>query len=204
MDSLCWTYAFLQPTSMRNKIIKLIAALLLLVVGIGMLLFNIPDALAYEQACKDPILVEAVISVDEVLADDVWYRPVPRWEMYLSYEYNGKEYQDVYYYGRQNPYYSDREGEVVTVALNPKNPGELRMQMVNITFSYSVVPISAGLALLIHGILIDLDSYGQWRKSLAEKYPKLLSIDALKDVVVIFVLLMFLSHLILKFIFPNI
>lgn len=137
--------SFYEASDRKHTLIRWMVIVLLIVMGAGILAWNLDDLRAYEWAAREPILVEAEISV----ADEGWW--TESYMMYLSYSYDGVDYEGVRYMGNQNPATPKRAGEKLTIALDPRDPGKLAMRMVNSErINGAVVMLSAGLGLLAY------------------------------------------------------
>lgn len=155
---------FFEPETTCDSVIKWTAICLLILLGLGLLLINLDDLIVYEKACDDPIYVQGTVSVS--------YNPGSNREFVekLSYSYNGVEYQDVFYRSVANGKYASEEGKIISVAINPKNPGELLQHMVNSGFVVaSLILMCLGIALLVYGIAIENDTFRNWRRTCGAK-----------------------------------
>ena len=151
---------YFEPKSLFHAAIKWVSIILCILFGLGTFLVNLEDMQAYEDACKSPVVVEATKSV-------VFTRGITGSLSYvtqLSYSYNGIYYSNVFYQSSRSPSTLDYRGEVITVAINPNNPGELMCDMFpEGRVIFAVVIWSIGLSLLIYGIAIKIETFRDWR-----------------------------------------
>ena len=158
--------AFFEPEKYRGRAVKWIGITLTLLLGVGLFLVNLNDLIVYEKACKEPTYVRAAVSVS------VGSNPNRRYVERLSYEYSGVEYQDVFYASHAYRDTAAKDGEVVSVAINPENPGELLQYMVNFGFVYAGIIVTAlGLALLTCGIIFESSAFRKRHSTYGQKNP---------------------------------
>lgn len=197
---------FWEPNTTKQKCIKWGTIILILLLGISIFFLNLDDIQTYEYARKNPIIVEAERKV--VYAGSYYY------DIYLSYTYDGVNYEDIYYDYSKNSSIMWDGVETITVALAPNDPGVPIRNMFNAApISFGVVLWALGLSMLVYGIAIDFPLFRQWRVRQANK-PGFLSRpygkpnkytekpDYLKDFVFIFVPTVLISLIILGFSFP--
>ena len=146
--------AFCELEKYRGRAVKWIGITLTLLMGLGLFLCNLNDLIAYEKACAVPTYVQATVSVS------MGSNPNRRYVERLSYEYSGVEYQDVFYTSHAYRDTAAKDGEVISVAINPENPGELLQCMVNFGFVYAGIIVTAlGFALLSYGIISETSAF---------------------------------------------
>ena len=201
---------YFEPKSLFHAAIKWVSIILCILFGLGTFLVNLEDMQAYEDACKSPVVVEATKSV-------VFTRGITgslSYDTQLSYSYNEIHYSNVPYQSSRSPLTLDYRGEVITVAINPNNPGELMCDMFpeGMVF-FAVVIWSIGLSLLIYGIAIKIETFRDWRIEranhrgfLSRLFPSSIRYepnpDYLKDTFFILLLVFSISAILLKFLFP--
>ena len=152
--------AFFEPEKYRGRAVKWIGITLTLLLGVGLFLGNLNDLVVYEKACAEPTYVQAAVSVS------MGSNPNRRYEERLSYEYSGVEYKDIFYASHAYRDTAMKDGEVVSVAINPENPGELLQHMVNFGFVYAAIIVTAlGLALLSYGIISETSAFQKRRST---------------------------------------
>lgn len=128
--------------------VRIAVSFLLILVGLGLFVWQLDDVAAVEQSCRDPIVVEAVIEV-EVL--DGTYN-----DEYISYVCDGVSFDRVYLGSRKSWMSLDRDGETILVALDPRDHGILAKDMVNgEMFFGSLVLASLGFAVLLYSALLN-------------------------------------------------
>ena len=145
---------FWEPDTTKQKFVKWGTILLVLLLGVSIFLINLGDMVTYEYACKNPIIVEAKQTVKVTQS---WFSGTTCYDLYLSYHYDGVDYNDILYRNTQNPNYMFADIDTITVAVAPNDPSIPIIRMFNegpITFA--VVLCLLGLSMLIYGILIDL------------------------------------------------
>ena len=203
---------YFEPKSLFHAAIKWVSIILCILFGLGTFLVNLEDMQAYEDACKSPVVVEATKSV-------VFTRGITGTLSYvtqLSYSYNGIYYSNVPYQSSRSPSTLDYRGEVITVAINPNNPGELMCDMFpEGRVIFAVVIWSIGLSLLIYGIAIKIETFRDWRIDranhrgfLSRLFPGPMQYqenpDYLKDSFFLALLIHCVSKIILIVLFPSI
>ena len=203
---------YFEPKSLFHAAIKWVSIILCILFGLGTFLVNLEDMQAYEDACKSPVVVEATKSV-------VFTRGITGSLSYvtqLSYSYNGIYYSNVPYQSSRSPSTLDYRGEVITVAINPNNPGELMCDMFpEGRVIFAVVIWSIGLSLLIYSIAIKIDTFRDWRIDranhqgfLSRLFPGPMQYqenpDYLKDSFFLALLIHCVSKIILIVLFPSI
>jgi hypothetical protein len=202
---------FWEPDTTKHKCIKWGTILLVLLLGVSIFLTNLDDMQAYEYACKNPIIVEAKQTVKVTQS---WFSGTTCYDLYLSYHYDGVDYNDILYRNTQNPNYMFADVDTITVAVAPNDPSIPIIRMFNegpITFA--VVLCLLGLSMLIYGILIELPLFRDWRirqenrrrakwkpHTCANKFAT--HPDYFRDLFMVFAPLAFISYIILEIIFP--
>ena len=81
------------------------------------------SATKYNNAKGNIITIEAVVdySIKDIYEDDDGMEDIS-WDVYVTYEYNGKTYEDVYY---KNLSKQPTDGTKVYMMIDPENPGEM-------------------------------------------------------------------------------
>lgn len=191
---------FFEPVTPRQKTIKWVTVLLIVFIGTGIFLLNLDDVIAYEELVKNPVYVQATISVEQEGFLIVSY------PMYLSYSYAGKTYEKVPYKANQNKLNLRDDGKSLTVAINPDDPTQLASKMVNrFLFDASLLIIVIGYALLFYGIAIEIEPFRNWRsKKTKGKDCIMENPDYAKDVFLISLVMILSLTLALALCFPNI
>ena len=157
---MIYAKTFFEPEKYRGRAVKWIAITLILLLGIGLFSFNLNDLIGYEKACAEPTCVQAAVSVS------MESNPNRRYVERISYTYGGVEYRDVFYASHAYRDTAMKDGEVVSVAINPENPGELLQYMVNFGFVYAGIIVTAlGLALLSYGIISATSAFQKRRRT---------------------------------------
>lgn len=157
--------SFYEAADRKHTVIRWTVIVLLIVLGASILALNLDDLRAYEQAVREPILVEAEISVKE----EGWWSD--SYMMYLSYSYDGMDYEGVPYRGNQNPATPYRAGEKLTVALDPRDHGQLAMRMVKTgRINAAIVMLSVGLGLLAYFLALRCEAFRSKREEKAARY----------------------------------
>ena len=152
--------AFFEPEKYRGRAMKWIGITLTLLLGFGLFLGNLNDLIVYEKACAEPTYVQATVSVS------MGSNPNRRYVERLSYEYSGVEYQDVFYASHAYRDTAAKDGDVISIAINPENPGELLQRMVNFGFVYAGIIVTAlGFALLSYGIISETSAFQKRRST---------------------------------------
>ena len=168
---------FFEPETTRQRVIKWTAICLVLCLGLGLLLVNLPDLIAYNEVCQEPIYVDATVSVRR--GSSYYY------DEYLSYEYENTVYKDIYYRTVKS-WVANVQGTIITVAINPNHPVQLVEHMVQGDFSQlSMLILAVGIAMLLYGIAIEFASFRNWRLSKAiRKSSRAIEPDYLMDMFV--------------------
>jgi hypothetical protein len=174
-----WRLLF-EPTTLRQKVVKWLAILVVNVIGVFFLVSTIQDISYYQRVCREGVWVDAVISV---LPGDIWNRKAD-YESWLSYEYDGIRYEDVFYDGGRSPERMKDNGKTIRVLIDPQNPTQLAERIVNIFLvAVSLIVFSVGIAMLLYGIAIEVPGFYQKCLALQQrKYPHLTSLDHWPDV----------------------
>lgn len=158
---------FFESADRKHTVIRWTVVVLLIAMGAGILALNLDDLRTFELAAREPILVEAQISV----VDEGWWSE--SYMMYLSYTYGGVEYEKVPYLGNQNPATPYREGETVTVALDPRDPGELVMHMLKSgQINAAMFMLSAGLGLMAYFLALRSEAFRRKREEKAARHSR--------------------------------
>lgn len=202
---------FWEPDTTKHKCIKWGTILLVLVLGVSIFLINLDDMQAYEYACKNPIIVEAKRTVKVTQS---WFSGESCYDLYLSYHYDGVDYNDILYRYTKNSNYLFDDIDTIAVAVAPNDPSMPIRRMFNeepITFA--VVLCLLGLSMLIYGILIELPLFRDWRirqenrrrakwkpHTCANKFAT--HPDYFRDLFMVFAPIAFISYIILEIIFP--
>jgi len=169
---------FFEPETTLQRVVKWTAIGLVLCLGLGLFLVNLPDLIAYNEVCKEPVYVEATISVR--MESSQYY------DEYLSYEYENTMYKDIYY-RHVKSWVANEPGTIITVAINPNNPAQLVEHMVQDDFlQLSLLIFSVGLAMLLYGIAIEFAAFRNWRLAKAiRKSSRAIEPDYLMDMFVL-------------------
>lgn len=158
-------HAFYEADDRRHKLIRWTVVLLLIAVGVGILAGNLDDLRAHELAAREPIQVEATISVKE----EGWWNDL--YMMYLSYSYDGVDYEGVRYYGNQNPATPYREGETVIVALDPRDHGQLAEKILKTgRINWAIGMLSLGLGLAAYFLALRSETFYRKREEKAAQH----------------------------------
>ena len=191
--------AFFEPEKYCGRAVKWIAITLMLLLGVGLFLVNLNDLIGYEKACAEPIYVQAAVSVS------MESNPNRRYVERLSYEYSGVEYKDIFYASHPYRDTAAKDGEVISVAINPETPGELLQYMVNFGFVYAGIIVTAlGLALLTYGIICETSAFQKRRRTYGQKnaYGKPLSHHQI-SIILLFGVFLAVEFAGMCIIFPN-
>lgn len=203
---------FWEPHTTKQRFIKWGIIVFLLLLSIFIFLINLDGLMAYENACNNPVYVQATITVRRSTGLTA---SVGSLDAVLSYNYDGVQYQDVYYRGNQNPRMWDDHGDTITVAVNPKNPSQLVKWMLNeMTVLFSILLWALGLSMLVYTIALDIPVFYTWRIRAANKPPFLsrpygkpspvvFKPDYIKDIAVLIILICIVTIVILSLIFPH-
>ena len=156
--------AFIEPEKYRGRAVQWSVITLTLLLGVGLFLWNLNDLIVYEKACAEPTYVQATVSVS--MGSHANRRYVER----LSYIYRGVDYQGVFYNSHAFRDTAAKDGEVVSVAINPENPGELLQYTVYFGFVYAGIIVTAlGLALLTDGIICKTGAFQKRHRTYGQK-----------------------------------
>ena len=191
--------AFFEPEKYCGRAVKWIAITLMRLLGVGLFLVNLNDLIGYEKACAEPIYVQAAVSVS------MESNPNRRYVERLSYEYSGVEYKDIFYASHPYRDTAAKDGEVISVAINPETPGELLQYMVNFGFVYAGIIVTAlGLALLTYGIICETSAFQKRRRTYGQKnaYGKPLSHHQI-SIILLFGVFLAVEFAGMCIIFPN-
>ena len=202
---------FWEPVTIKQKCIKWTIILLVLSLGISIFLLKLDDIQTYEYACEHPILVEAERKVVE---EHYGLTGGSYFEIFVSYNYDGVDYKDVYYRNSKNPGIRWDGVETITIVVAPNDPGmPIRLMFNEDPVILAAVVWSLGLAALIYGIALEFPKFRNWRVSCANR-PTFLSRpygkpvkytenpDYPKDFAFYFVPIIIASSIILSLIFP--
>ena len=202
---------FWEPVTTRQKCIKWTVILLVLSLGISIFLFKLDDIQAHEYACEHPVIVEGE---QKVVEEHYGLTGGSYFEIFVSYSYDGVDYEDVYYRSSKNPSTRWDGGKSITIAVAPNDPGmPIRLMFNEDPVILAAVLWSLGFAALIYGIALEFPRFRNWRVSCANR-PAFLSRpygkpvkytanpDYPKDFVFFFVPIAFISAIILGFLFP--
>lgn len=152
-------YAFFELRRMRW--IRFGVVLLLLGMGIGVFLYHFDDLRTFEAVCQDPVNVEAVVSVEVDL---------PYYDKYLSYTYDGICFDRVFYHSTKSTDTLWEDGSVITVSIDPRNPGALAEQMLSAdAIHLALVLMAAGLSAGGYALALQNDRFRAWRLRVAQK-----------------------------------
>ena len=191
--------AFFDPEKYHSRAAKWIGITLTLLLGVGLFLVNLNDLIVYEKASKEPTYVQAAVSVT------MGSNPNRRYVERLSYEYSGVEYKDIFYASHPYRDTAAKDGEVISVAINPETPGELLQYMVNFGFVYAGIIVTAlGLALLTYGIICETSAFQKRRRTYGQKnaYGKPLSHHQI-SIILLFGVFLAVEFAGMCIIFPN-
>ena len=202
---------FWEPDTTKHKCIKWGTILLVLLLGVSIFLINLDDMQAYEYACKNPIIVEAKQTVK---VSQPRFSATTYYDLYLSYHYDGVDYNDILYRSTQNPNYLFDDIDTITVAVAPNNPAIPVIRMFNeAPITFAVAMWYLGLSMLIYGILIEFPSFRDWRicqenhrrakwkpHTCANKFAT--QPDYFRDLFIDLIPIVFISQIILSIIFP--
>ena len=152
---------FWEPKTGKHKLIKYGIIALVLVLGIGVFLIQLDELQTYEYACANPIILEA----DRTVVDsEYWFTGGTYYEIYLSYEYDGIFYENVFYMTSKNPGTPWDGIKTVTVALAPNDPGvPIRNMFQEGPVFLAIILWSVGLSMLIYGMGLTFPAFRQWR-----------------------------------------
>ena len=169
-----------EPTTLQQKAVKWLAIILANVVGISAFVSIMLDISCLQRVCREGVYVEAVVSVR---LGELWILEAD-YESWLSYEFDGKCYEDVFYRGSRSPSLMEDNGKTIRVLIDPQNPTQLAEKIVNIFWvAVSLIVFSVGIAMLLYGTAIEVPGFYQKRLALQQrKYPRLTSLDHWPDV----------------------
>lgn len=135
--------------------LRLGIACLLILVGLWGFVGQLDDVAAYEQACREPIAVEAVIDVVEYNSGS--------YEEYVSYTCEGVRYERVFLRHRKSHLALDDDGERITVTLDPRDHGTLTRHMIREErWHISLGMMALGLAMLVYCGLLGNERLRSW------------------------------------------
>lgn len=185
---------FFEPVDMRHRMVQWAAVLLLICLGAGMFLWNLDDLQICEQISREPLLVEAVISVEKESGLLSHY-----YTQYLSYTHNGIAYDRVIYRSNQNPGLWADDGETITISVDPRDPGKLAKKILNDTVIVgSILLTAAGAALAVYAAALRSGRFRRWRCRRSGKEDP----DYLMDLVLLTVLFIPPAFVVPSFLFP--
>lgn len=154
--------SFFEASDRKHTVFRWTAVLLMIVLGAGVLVLNLDDLRACELSAREPILVEAEISVTDV----GWW--TESYKMCLSYTYDGVFYEGVPYLANQNPATPGRAGEKLTVALDPRDHGSLAMHILKSGWiNAAIFMLSAGLGLMAYFLALRSEVFRRKREEKA-------------------------------------
>lgn len=157
--------AIYEANDRKHTLIRWTVIVLLIAMGVGILALNLDDLRAYERAVEEPILVEAVISVEE----NGWWDE--HYTAFLSYTYEGVDYEGVPYWSHQHLDLVQRLGDTVTVALDPRDHGQLAMKMVKTgRINAAIVMLSFGIGLLAYFLALRSEAFRAKREEKAARH----------------------------------
>ena len=157
--------AFYEASDRKHTVIRWMVIVLLIVMGAGILALNLDDLRAYEKAVEEPILVDGEISV----VDEGWWSE--SYVMYLTYSYDGVEYEGVPYRSSKNPETPKRAGEKVTVSLDHRNHGQLARNILKTgRIKAAIVMLSAGVGLLAYFLALRSEAFRAKREEKASQH----------------------------------
>ena len=116
----------------------------------------------FSNQTKGYIKTSATVTRSELVqAEDPDTNQEATYDVYVTYEIDGKTYEDVYYGERPGL----KEGQTITIAYNPNNPTEI-VQPINLVIP--IVMAIGGVAAIIGGIISTVRNL-QKRKMLKEQ-----------------------------------
>ena len=158
--------AFYEATDRKHTVIRWTVIVLLIVMGVGILGLNLDDLRAYERAAREPILVDADITIVE----NGWWDE--RYTALLSYTVDGVDYEGVPYWSHQHLHLVERLGDTVTVELDPRDHGQLVKNMLKTgRINGAIVMLSVGLGLLTYLLALQNEVFRRKREEKAARYP---------------------------------
>jgi hypothetical protein len=192
---------FFEPTTFWQRMIKWIAILLVNVIGIVCFVSSVMDICYLQRVCREGVWVDAVISAKP---GNIWNRKAD-YESWLSYEYDGIRYEDVFYDAGRSPERMKDNGKTIRVLIDPQNPPQLAEKIVNIFWvAVSLIVFSVGIAMLLYGVAMEVPGFYQKRLALQQrKYPHLTSLDHWPDVGLMAGILFIVLWITLILIFPD-
>ena len=157
--------AFYEASDRKHTVIRWVVIVLLIAMGVGILASNLDELRAYEQAAREPILVEADITIVE----NGWWDE--HYTAFLSYTYEGVDYEGVPYWSHQHLDLVQRLGDTVTVALDPRDHGQLVKNMLKTgRINAAIVMLSIGLGLLAYFHALRNEIFRRRREEKAARY----------------------------------
>lgn len=157
--------AIYEATDRKHTVIRWTVIVLLIAMGFGVLALNLDDLRAYEKAVEEPLLVEGEISV----VDEGWWSE--SYVMYLTYSYDGVEYEGVPYRSSKNPETPQRAGEKVTVSLDHRNHGQLARHILKTgRINAAIAMLSVGLGLLAYFLALRSEAFRAKREEKAAQH----------------------------------
>ena len=196
-------HCLFEPELIWQKVCKWAFNSAVFLAGLGIFLGNLSNILAYEHACANPVYVQATIHVEESVS---LFGLTPHYDELLSYEYEGRTYHDVLYSSSQNINARSNEGSVITVAVDPQNPGQLVKWMLKQNPAmFGPLLIVLGGSLFCYGFALQNGRFRRWRVEKANRRRKIYSQnpDYLKDVFWFYLPMFVLLMVAFAFIFPH-
>lgn len=129
--------------------------LVLMLLGLGLFVWQLDDVAALEQSCREPIVVDAVIDVVQYNSGS--------YDEYVSYTYEGVSYERVFLCYRKSHHAPEDEGDLISVTLDPRDHGALARHMVSMEcWNLSLVLMALGLALFGYCLALRKPKIRQW------------------------------------------
>lgn len=146
-------FSFFETPGKRR--LRVGIALVLILVGVVLFCWQMDDVAALELSCREPIEVEAVIDV-------VPYNSAS-YDKYVSYTYEGVQYERVFLYHTKSHLAMDDDGATITVTLDPRDHGALTQHMVNEEAVFGGMVLAAlGLAGLLYSAFLGNEKLRSW------------------------------------------
>ena len=204
---------FLNPHTTRQRILKWMLIISIVLISVTLFLLNLDDIVAYEAACNNPAYVQATITVKH--AASLLSSTGGSLDIVLDYNYDGVHYQNIYYQSSKSSNRWADQGSTITVAVNPENPAQPIRNMLNTIFVWPPCVLwTLGLSGLIYTLALACPRFRAWRIRIANK-PSFLSRpygkpqsevfepDYLKDIFLIMLPILIITSVILSLIFPH-
>ena len=203
---------FLNPHTTRQRILKWMLIISIVLISVTLFLLNLDDIVAYEAACNNPAYVQATITVKKSTS---LFSTADSIDVVLDYSYNGVYYPNVLYRSSRSPRWWTDNGKTITVAVNPENPGQLVQDMLNHTaVLLSLLLCALGLSALIYTSALEFPRFRAWRVRAANKpalisrpygksKPEVYEPDYLKDIFILMLPIWIITSVILSLIFPH-